>query len=150
MHAPNPVILFAKVCGCIWIPMWHSGKEICLPIQEMQETGFDPWVRKIPWRRKWQPIPSILAWEVPWTGEPDRLQSMGSQKVRHDWTCRLICLWLICLLYDLFDYSITEEDTHTHPQSSSTLKSPKCHKISVYEYCINLGHRGGREHLNAF
>ena len=28
---------------------------------------------------------SILAWEIPWTEEPDRLQSMGSQRVRHDW-----------------------------------------------------------------
>ena len=26
---------------------------------------------------------SILAWEIPWTGEPDGLQSMGLQK---DWT----------------------------------------------------------------
>ena len=24
------------------------------------EAGFDPWVRKIPWRRKWQPIPAFL------------------------------------------------------------------------------------------
>ena len=28
---------------------------------------------------------SILAWGIPWTEEPGRLQSMGSQKVRHDW-----------------------------------------------------------------
>ena len=27
---------------------------------------------------------SILAWEIPWTMEPGRLQSMGSQKVRYD------------------------------------------------------------------
>ena len=27
---------------------------------------------------------SILAWRIPWTEEPGRLQSMGSQKVRHD------------------------------------------------------------------
>ena len=27
---------------------------------------------------------SILAWEIPWTEEPGRLQSMGSQEVRHD------------------------------------------------------------------
>ena len=27
---------------------------------------------------------SILAWRIPWTEEPDRLQSMGSQSVRHD------------------------------------------------------------------
>ena len=27
----------------------------------MQETGFDPWVGKIPWRRKWQSIPVLLS-----------------------------------------------------------------------------------------
>ena len=26
----------------------------------------------------------ILAWKIPWTGEPGGLQSMGSQRVRHD------------------------------------------------------------------
>ena len=28
---------------------------------------------------------SILVWEIPWTEEPGRLQSMGSQRVRHAW-----------------------------------------------------------------
>ena len=27
---------------------------------------------------------STLAWKIPWMEEPDRLQSMGSQRVRHD------------------------------------------------------------------
>ena len=27
----------------------------------------------------------ILAWRIPWTEEPVRLQSMGSHRVRHDW-----------------------------------------------------------------
>ena len=27
---------------------------------------------------------SILAWKIPWTEEPGRLQSMGSQRVGHD------------------------------------------------------------------
>ena len=27
---------------------------------------------------------SILAWEIPWTEKPGRLQSMGSQRVRHN------------------------------------------------------------------
>ena len=27
---------------------------------------------------------SILAWRIPWTEEPDRVQSMGLQRVRHD------------------------------------------------------------------
>ena len=30
--------------------------------------------------------PSILAWRIPWKEEPGRLQSIGSQRVRHDWS----------------------------------------------------------------
>ena len=37
--------------------MWDECKRICL---SMQETWFDSWVRKIPWRRKWQPTPVFL------------------------------------------------------------------------------------------
>ena len=32
---------------------------------------------------------SILAWKIPWTEEPGGLQSMGSQKVRHDWVTNI-------------------------------------------------------------
>ena len=35
-----------------------------------------------PWRRAWEPIPVFLPGESPWTEEPDRLQFMGSQRVR--------------------------------------------------------------------
>ena len=49
-----------------------------------RETYSDPWVGKIPWRRAWQPTPAFLPGESPWTEEPGGLQSMGSQKVRHD------------------------------------------------------------------
>ena len=31
------------------------------------------------------PHSSPLAWKIPWTEEPGRLQSLGSQRVRHDW-----------------------------------------------------------------
>ena len=30
------------------------------------------------------PYSSTLAWKIPWTGEPGRLQSMGSLRVGHD------------------------------------------------------------------
>ena len=32
---------------------------------------------------------STLGWRIPWRGEPGRLQSMGSQRVRHDWMTSL-------------------------------------------------------------
>ena len=30
----------------------------------LQETWFDPWVGKIPWKRAWQPTPVFLAWRI--------------------------------------------------------------------------------------
>ena len=36
-----------------------------------------------------------LAWKIPWTKEPGRLQSMGSQRVRHDWATSLSLSLLI-------------------------------------------------------
>ena len=63
------------------------------------DLGFDPWIRKIPWRRAQQPTPGFLPGESPWTEEPGRLQSMGSHRVGHDWAtkhwgelCRRICI----------------------------------------------------------
>ena len=32
---------------------------------------------------------STIAWKIPWTEEPGRLQSMGSQRVGHDWATSL-------------------------------------------------------------
>ena len=36
---------------------------------------------------------SILAWKIPWMVEPSRLQSMGSQRVGHDWATLLLSLY---------------------------------------------------------
>ena len=60
----------------------------------MQET----WVRSLGWEDPLEKgmatylsdlaaaaaAASILAWRIPWTEEPGGLQSMGSQRVRHD------------------------------------------------------------------
>ena len=37
-----------------------SGKEPACQCRRHKRLGFDPWVRKIPWRRKWQPTPVFL------------------------------------------------------------------------------------------
>jgi len=54
-----------------------------LPV--MQET----WVRSLgqedPLEKEMATHSSILAWRILWTEEPGRIQSMGSQTVRHDW-----------------------------------------------------------------
>ena len=62
------------------LPWWLNGHDYLLAIQE---TQVQPWFEKIPWRREWLPTSSILARRIPWTEEPCRPQSMGSQRVRH-------------------------------------------------------------------
>ena len=45
--------------------------------------------REVPLEKEMAIHSSFLAWKIPWTEEPDRLQSMGSQRVRHDWATSL-------------------------------------------------------------
>ena len=52
--------------------------------QEPQESGFDPWVKKIPLEEDMATHSSILAWRIPWTKEPGGLQSTGTQRVGHN------------------------------------------------------------------
>ena len=96
------------------------GKRICLQFRGLQ---FNSWVRKICWRRDRQPTPVFLrfpcgsadkesacnvedlgsipvqytpvylAWRITWTEEPGRLQSMGLQRVGHDWVTFTFHSW---------------------------------------------------------
>ena len=68
--------------------MWASlVAQMVKNLPAVQET----WVRsvgwKIPWRRGWLPT---LAWRIPWTEDPDRIQSMGLQRVGHDWVTNTV------------------------------------------------------------
>ena len=51
----------------------------------MQETWFWSLDWEDPLEKGTATHSSILAWRIPWTKEPGTLQSMGLQRVRHDW-----------------------------------------------------------------
>ena len=54
----------------------------CLPTMrktQVQSLGWEDLLEK-----EMATHSSILAWKIPWTEEPGRLQFMGSQRVRHD------------------------------------------------------------------
>ena len=64
------------------LPDGSDGKRICL---QGRRREFEPWVRKIPWRRKWPPAPVCLPGEAHGQrGQVGFIQSMGLQRVRHD------------------------------------------------------------------
>ena len=44
----------------MWLFRWLSGKESACQCRRHRRHKFNPWVRKISWRRKWQPTPVFL------------------------------------------------------------------------------------------
>ena len=61
----------------VGLPGWHSGKEPACQCRRCKSCGFDPWIQKIPWSRKWQSAPVLFPGETPWTKQPVRPQSRG-------------------------------------------------------------------------
>ena len=59
----------------------------CLP--PMRETQVWSLGREDPLEKEMVTHSSILAWRIPWTEYPGRLQSTGSQRVGHDWATSL-------------------------------------------------------------
>ena len=77
---------------CAGLPGGTNGKEPVCQYRRHKRCGFDPWVRKIPWRKAWQPTPVFLPGESHWAEEPGGLQSIGSHRVGHDWS-NLACTY---------------------------------------------------------
>ena len=48
-------------CYIYWLPWWLRQSRICL---QCGRPRFDPWIWKIPWRRKWLPNPVFLPEEL--------------------------------------------------------------------------------------
>ena len=70
---------------CGWCVCGWGGAEFTLEpgsVVPMQEAP--PWIREDPLEKEMATHSSPLAWKIPWTEEPDRLQSMGSPRVGHD------------------------------------------------------------------
>ena len=70
------IVLFASVCSLV--------TRMVKRLPTMQET----WVQSLDWEalleKEMVTHSSTLAWKIPWMEEPGSLQSMGSQRVRHD------------------------------------------------------------------
>ena len=56
-------------------------------------TMWETWVPSLGWEdpleKEMEFHSSTIAWKIPWTEEPGRLQSIGSQRVGHDWATSL-------------------------------------------------------------
>ena len=99
---------FFSVCFIMGLPYWLSDKESACLARRYRRRGSNPWVRKSPWRKAWLLIPGFSPGESHGSEEPGGLQSMGSQRVKYDWS------------------------NWAQPSTCSVLESPWVHSLSEY------------------
>ena len=85
-----------NIIGRHWLVHLHPDLSVLSPIKNVISLG--NWILPYeqmfclhalstpPPRQEMAVLSSILAWRIPWTEEPGGLQSMGSQRVGHDWS----------------------------------------------------------------
>ena len=54
------IMVFIDVYEYFRLPSWSSAKEPTCQCRRCRKGGFDPYIKKIPWRKKWQPTPVFL------------------------------------------------------------------------------------------
>ena len=68
----------------VWpkLPWWLSGKEFAYQCRRLR---FNPWVGKVPWRRKWQPTLVILPGKSHGERSLAGYSPWGHKRAGHDW-----------------------------------------------------------------
>ena len=93
-------ILQGRVLECIAISFSRGSSQPRdrTPVSCIPGRHFNLWAtREVQYLEKAMAIhSSTLAWRIPWTEEPGRLQSMGSLRVGHDWATSL---WLFTFMH---------------------------------------------------
>ena len=72
---------------------------------------------------------STLSWKIPWTENPGRLQSMGLQRIEHDWVTSLFTLIQLLSSVQLFETPWTAAH-----QASLSITNPELAKLVAIEY----------------
>ena len=71
-----------------YISIKHYISSLVAQLVKSLPAMLETWVRSLgqedPLEKEMATHSSTLAWKIPWTEEPGRLQSMGSQRVGHD------------------------------------------------------------------
>ena len=80
---------------------WIEASLVAQRVKRLPATR-ETWVWSLGWEypleKEMATHSSTLAWKIPWMEKSGRLQSMGSQKVRHDWTTLLYKLKIFLFL----------------------------------------------------
>ena len=87
-YVSNNLWVYPQAHGLPWC---SDGKESTCNVGDLgsiEPPRFNLWVGKIPWKKTWQLTPVFLPGDSQWTEEPGCLQSMGLQRVLHEWATK--------------------------------------------------------------
>ena len=136
----------------------------------MRETGVQSLGWEGPLEKRMITHSSILAWRIPWTEKPSRLQFTGSQRVGHDWAtstspskrlvvfkmapfskllCYLIYILILLIIWHNFPFISIYSSSSAHPSTFLSLY------VSIYRsifwcYVCFVGRSGGSIHSAMF
>ena len=82
---PEDVAKCVCVCVCVCVYWTSLVAQTVKRLFTMQETWFRSLGWEDPLEKEMAIHSSTIAWKIPWTEDPGRLQSMGSQRVGHNW-----------------------------------------------------------------
>ena len=125
---------------------------------QCKRSKFNPWIRKMPWRRKRQPTPVFLPGKIPWTEEPGGLQSMASQGVGWNWATEhthtqshisyskmdVKMAWRKFneerIIYFVLKYLPTDDLSHSKGQTGKKVKSTSPNMETKWHYMPSIPH----------
>ena len=102
---------------------WLNRLRICL---QCRRREFDSWVRKIPWRRKWQPTPVFLPGESHGQSSLAGYSPRGHKRVGHNWATK----------HAVYTY------TYFHTYAHTYMPPPSPHPLFSDFPCLRLHSQG--------
>ena len=90
---------------------------------------------------------SILAWRIPWTEEPGRLQATRSQRIRYDWARTCAYIHTHTHTHTIQAPAIAQTHTHRHTDTHTT-QAPAISHTHTHTHTHNPGTRISHTHTH--
>ena len=129
-HLPSYLVIPPFTPGLLWGLRWYR---ICL---QCRRSGFDPWVRTIPWRKEWLPTPELLPGEFhrqrslagysPWGLKESDMTELTEHRSPHVCVYAKTLQWCL-ILFDSMDCSLPGSSVHGILQAKNTRGG--CHAL---------------------
>ena len=115
-------------------PGGASGKELMCQSRRHKRCWFNPWVRKILWRRKWHPTPIFLLGESHGQKCLAGYSPWGLQRVGHDWASENISCKRVPSIFQFLVFFFSARLSHSSPSKTPFTPEIAPHNLRLSKY----------------